>query len=326
MARRGCCRASSSRSGSRTPHQLSSGRRHHHHQQQQLHLRLHRPRHQWQRALQSPPSRPARRTRPHHPRSRCGPPASRGNPRPTPTQRCERSARLSSGDVERHAHRTRPSGLSAGLCVPAARRLWTTQALAPGELTPGIPAREYAMRRQLLMSALPPRSLVVVPSAGITYMSGVIPYPYRQVRRLPSPAQPHRRQSGGSGAGRPRVSVTWQANSNAVLAMDTPAGARLLLPHWAQPARRGGALLACARCEDGPPCCPCPFTSGPQSSTAPFCACGNWAPQGPLWHLAPTCSFDTSRPRRCACVCALPWRAAQASASTRSSSTGPTPR
>lgn len=46
------------------------------------------------------------------------------------------------------------------------------QLLSGNELTPGISAQEYAARRTRLMSVLPPRSLVLLPSASITYMSG----------------------------------------------------------------------------------------------------------------------------------------------------------
>jgi len=52
--------------------------------------------------------------------------------------------------------------------------------LAPGELWPGLAAAEFAERRRRLAAALPPRSLVVLPSAAQTFMAGVIPYPYRQ--------------------------------------------------------------------------------------------------------------------------------------------------
>lgn len=54
------------------------------------------------------------------------------------------------------------------------------QLVRPGELTPGVTAEEYAARRQNLMAGLPPNSLVVLPSASTLYMSGVIPYVYRQ--------------------------------------------------------------------------------------------------------------------------------------------------
>lgn len=54
------------------------------------------------------------------------------------------------------------------------------QLIYPGELTPGVAAEEYAGRRRKLMAGLPPNSLVVLPSASTTYMSGVVPYLYRQ--------------------------------------------------------------------------------------------------------------------------------------------------
>ncbi|KAG2448403.1 hypothetical protein HYH02_006295 [Chlamydomonas schloesseri] len=52
--------------------------------------------------------------------------------------------------------------------------------LAPGQLTPGVTAAEYAARRQQLAELLPPGSIAVLPSAATTYMAGVIPWPYRQ--------------------------------------------------------------------------------------------------------------------------------------------------
>ena len=56
--------------------------------------------------------------------------------------------------------------------------------LAPGQLTPGVTAAEYAARRRQLSELLPPGSIAVLPSAATTYMAGVIPWPYRQVRGL----------------------------------------------------------------------------------------------------------------------------------------------
>eukprot|EP00198_Chlamydomonas_reinhardtii_P000397 XP_001689732.1 predicted protein [Chlamydomonas reinhardtii] len=52
--------------------------------------------------------------------------------------------------------------------------------LAPGQLTPGVTAAEYAARRRQLSELLPPGSIAVLPSAATTYMAGVIPWPYRQ--------------------------------------------------------------------------------------------------------------------------------------------------
>ncbi|GAQ92241.1 Putative Xaa-Pro aminopeptidase [Klebsormidium nitens] len=52
--------------------------------------------------------------------------------------------------------------------------------LAPGEVTPGISAAEYAARRSALLALLPPRSVALLPAAPPVYMAGVIPYPYRQ--------------------------------------------------------------------------------------------------------------------------------------------------
>ena len=42
----------------------------------------------------------------------------------------------------------------------------------PGELTPGIPQKEYERRRKALMDSLPDNSVVVCAAAPIKYMSG----------------------------------------------------------------------------------------------------------------------------------------------------------
>lgn len=55
------------------------------------------------------------------------------------------------------------------------------QLLAPNELTPGISAEEYRLRRQRLADMLPHGAVAVLPAAATTYMAGVIPWPYRQV-------------------------------------------------------------------------------------------------------------------------------------------------
>lgn len=46
--------------------------------------------------------------------------------------------------------------------------------------------QEYALRRERLCSVLPENSLVVLSAAQTVYMSGIIPYPYRQVRAWPA--------------------------------------------------------------------------------------------------------------------------------------------
>ncbi|KXZ55090.1 hypothetical protein GPECTOR_3g245 [Gonium pectorale] len=52
--------------------------------------------------------------------------------------------------------------------------------LAAHELTPGISAAEYRERRQRLAALLPPGGVAILPAAGVSYMSGAIPWPYRQ--------------------------------------------------------------------------------------------------------------------------------------------------
>eukprot|EP00899_Mesostigma_viride_P015856 jgi/Mesvir1/24271/Mv10971-RA.2 len=52
--------------------------------------------------------------------------------------------------------------------------------VGPDELTPGIKVSEYAARRAALLERLPPKSAVLLTSQPAQYMSGIIPYPYRQ--------------------------------------------------------------------------------------------------------------------------------------------------
>lgn len=54
------------------------------------------------------------------------------------------------------------------------------QLLAPGELAPGIQASEFAARRASLAARMPLGSCALVPATAVAYMTGVIPYPYRQ--------------------------------------------------------------------------------------------------------------------------------------------------
>ena len=70
------------------------------------------------------------------------------------------------------------------------------QLLAEGEIWPGIQAAEFAARRKSLADALPPGGIAVIPAASRTFMTGAIPYAYRQARPLsilpacPSPSSP----------------------------------------------------------------------------------------------------------------------------------------
>ena len=54
--------------------------------------------------------------------------------------------------------------------------------LAPGELTPGVPASEYAARRLALAAALPEGAIAVFPSAPPAYMGHDVPHPYHRLR------------------------------------------------------------------------------------------------------------------------------------------------
>ena len=54
------------------------------------------------------------------------------------------------------------------------------QLLAEGEIWPGLAAEEFAARRKRLADALPPGGVAVIPAASRTFMTGAIPYAYRQ--------------------------------------------------------------------------------------------------------------------------------------------------
>lgn len=56
------------------------------------------------------------------------------------------------------------------------------QLLRRSELTPGIDACEYAARRDTLLSLMPSTCLAILSAAAESFMTGHIPYPYRQVR------------------------------------------------------------------------------------------------------------------------------------------------
>ena len=70
-------------------------------------------------------------------------------------------------------------GAPSKLCV------WLLQLVRPGELTPGILASEYAARRETLVNALPQGSMAIIAAALGQFMTGNIPYPYRQVSFIP---------------------------------------------------------------------------------------------------------------------------------------------
>jgi hypothetical protein len=54
------------------------------------------------------------------------------------------------------------------------------QLLGPDELAPGLAAAEFAARRRALARAMPPASVAIIPAARQQFVTGVIPYPYRQ--------------------------------------------------------------------------------------------------------------------------------------------------
>jgi hypothetical protein len=80
------------------------------------------------------------------------------------------------------------------------------QLVGPRELTPGIPAVEYRERRKRLSQMLPPGATAILPAAATVYMSGVIPWPYRQVREYGKSAWRRPWQEGCTGRA-PHTSV-----------------------------------------------------------------------------------------------------------------------
>jgi hypothetical protein len=52
--------------------------------------------------------------------------------------------------------------------------------LDKGQVAPGLHYTELAQRRQNLANLMPPGSLAVIPAASLAFVTGVIPYPYRQ--------------------------------------------------------------------------------------------------------------------------------------------------
>jgi hypothetical protein len=57
--------------------------------------------------------------------------------------------------------------------------LWR-QVLGPDELAPGLHVSEFKARRRNLARLMPPGSIAIIPAASLAYVTGVIPYPYRQ--------------------------------------------------------------------------------------------------------------------------------------------------
>lgn len=54
------------------------------------------------------------------------------------------------------------------------------EVLDQGQVAPGLHYTELAQRRQNLANLMPPGSLAVIPAASLAFVTGVIPYPYRQ--------------------------------------------------------------------------------------------------------------------------------------------------
>ena len=117
--------------------------------------------------------------------------------------------------------------------------------LAPGDLTPGIPAREYARRREALLAALPPGAVALLAAPPRLSMSGVIPFPYRPASDL----------FYLSGLTQPGVVALLSASSYTLFVPDPDAGAAV----W------DGATLSVSEAVD----CFGASTAAPLSSLGP---------------------------------------------------------
>lgn len=69
----------------------------------------------------------------------------------------------------------------SGKRVSAGQAIWQThpELLSEGELSPGLTATEFAVRRRRLAACLPAGTVALVAAPPVTYMSGAVPYPYR---------------------------------------------------------------------------------------------------------------------------------------------------
>jgi len=54
------------------------------------------------------------------------------------------------------------------------------EVLGPQELAPGLHVNEFRHRRDALARLMPRGSIAIIPAASTTFVSGVVPYPYRQ--------------------------------------------------------------------------------------------------------------------------------------------------
>jgi hypothetical protein len=88
---------------------------------------------------------------------------------------------------------------------PPTRKKASIQLLGEGQVAPGVTFAELKKRRTKLAAALPDNSVAIVPSAPQRYVTGVIPYPYRQDADFywltgimqPGVAVLHKRQNAG---------------------------------------------------------------------------------------------------------------------------------
>lgn len=109
----------------------------------------------------------------------------------SPSEKQQRPARKSTTPTTKRSASQR---LFSALAEPAPRQAPLSRArlagqptphthpelLRPGELLPGVRADELARRRAALAALLPPDSVAVVPAQAISFVTGVIPHPYRQ--------------------------------------------------------------------------------------------------------------------------------------------------
>ena len=100
-----------------------------------------------------------------------------------PTQQTHPEVTLLDGRAQPTSMHQEAAGTTpkpACICMLKGGTRICVQVFADGEVVPGILLEEVQRRRQHLASSMPPDSLAVLPGAHMQYMSGVIPYRFRQ--------------------------------------------------------------------------------------------------------------------------------------------------
>eukprot|EP00955_Chlamydomonas_euryale_P021595 228143-Chlamydomonas_euryale.AAC.4 len=96
-------------------------------------------------------------------------------------QQHQQQAGAAAGAAEGSSSNTQqqPAVSQVTLANPQPPTVAPPQLLRPGELAVGVAAEEFAARRRRLSALMLPGSIAVLPAATVTYMAGIVPYPYR---------------------------------------------------------------------------------------------------------------------------------------------------